>query len=234
MDAPFFLYGGLALATGRGEHVFPLADAAELPLVLLIPEFGVSRPRRPIAVCRNRRLLLAERTGPNGPIVWYGFSRRVPRGPNSVASSSRAASRTTSNGPPCCKRPGLPTPFRGCGAPWRPPEPWRRPCREAVRRCSASLPARKQAARAAARLSEANLRAIATRTITRSEHRAALLGELAGWGVAEGIGAGFWFRSTRVRILPPQPAASGDRSVILPTRAVPAGASAPRPPARSR
>ena len=117
MDAPFFLYGGLALATGRGEHVFPLADVAELPLVLLIPDFGISTPEAYRGSAEAAVLLLSGRMGPNGPIVWYGCSRRVPRGPNSVASSSRDAFRTTWNGPPCCKRPGLPTPFRGCGTP---------------------------------------------------------------------------------------------------------------------
>lgn len=42
MDVPFFLYGGLAVATGRGEQVFPLAAAPELWLVLLLPDFGVA------------------------------------------------------------------------------------------------------------------------------------------------------------------------------------------------
>lgn len=47
MDVPFFLYGGAALAGGRGEAVFPLAEprgaaAAPLPLALLLPRFGIS------------------------------------------------------------------------------------------------------------------------------------------------------------------------------------------------
>ena len=41
MDVPFFLYGGFALAVGRGDRIFPLAAAPELPLVLLIPEFEI-------------------------------------------------------------------------------------------------------------------------------------------------------------------------------------------------
>ena len=45
MDAPFFLYRGFALATGRGDCVFPLAGPAPaLPLVLLLPEFAVPTP----------------------------------------------------------------------------------------------------------------------------------------------------------------------------------------------
>ena len=105
MDAPFFLYGGLALATGRGEHVFPLADVAELPLVLLIPEFGVSTPEayrglpKPPAVPRREN-------GPERADSLVRFLASGPSGPNSVASSSPDAFRTTSNGPPCCKRPG--------------------------------------------------------------------------------------------------------------------------------
>jgi 4-diphosphocytidyl-2-C-methyl-D-erythritol kinase len=41
MDVPFFLRGGAALATGRGERLAPLGSAA-LALVLVNPRFGVS------------------------------------------------------------------------------------------------------------------------------------------------------------------------------------------------
>jgi 4-diphosphocytidyl-2-C-methyl-D-erythritol kinase len=41
MDVPFFLRGGAALATGRGERLTPLGGAA-LPLVLVNPRFAVS------------------------------------------------------------------------------------------------------------------------------------------------------------------------------------------------
>jgi 4-diphosphocytidyl-2-C-methyl-D-erythritol kinase len=41
-DVPFFLVGGTALALGRGEDVFPLADAQRLGLVLVKPSAGVS------------------------------------------------------------------------------------------------------------------------------------------------------------------------------------------------
>ncbi|HXH84080.1 MAG TPA: 4-(cytidine 5'-diphospho)-2-C-methyl-D-erythritol kinase [Candidatus Tectomicrobia bacterium] len=41
MDVPFFLRGGAALATGRGERVTPVAGAA-LALVLVNPRFGLS------------------------------------------------------------------------------------------------------------------------------------------------------------------------------------------------
>jgi 4-diphosphocytidyl-2-C-methyl-D-erythritol kinase len=41
MDVPFFLYGGSALATGRGEHL-KRVDGAGLALVLVNPGFGIS------------------------------------------------------------------------------------------------------------------------------------------------------------------------------------------------
>jgi 4-diphosphocytidyl-2-C-methyl-D-erythritol kinase len=41
MDVPFFLHGGAALATGRGERLTPLGGAA-LALVLVNPRFAVS------------------------------------------------------------------------------------------------------------------------------------------------------------------------------------------------
>ncbi len=61
MDAPFFLYGGAAVCVGRGEQVFPLVSAPTLPLVLLLPDFAVSTPeayeglqRRVAAPSRDR------------------------------------------------------------------------------------------------------------------------------------------------------------------------------------
>jgi len=41
-DVPFFLTGGTAYATGRGEVITPLPSAAGIPLLLLIPEARVS------------------------------------------------------------------------------------------------------------------------------------------------------------------------------------------------
>jgi len=37
-DVPFFLVGGTAYATGRGEVITPLPDIGEIPLLLLMPE----------------------------------------------------------------------------------------------------------------------------------------------------------------------------------------------------
>jgi len=43
-DVPFFLTGGTALATGRGERVVPLPAPAALELELLVPDFGLPTP----------------------------------------------------------------------------------------------------------------------------------------------------------------------------------------------
>jgi 4-diphosphocytidyl-2-C-methyl-D-erythritol kinase len=41
-DVPFFLVGGTAYATGRGEVITPIADAPRLPLLLVLPRERVS------------------------------------------------------------------------------------------------------------------------------------------------------------------------------------------------
>ena len=42
MDVPFFLYGGTALAVSRGDEVYPLEMPADLPIVLILPDFSIS------------------------------------------------------------------------------------------------------------------------------------------------------------------------------------------------
>ncbi len=42
MDVPFFLHGGTALAVGRGDEVFPTGLELDWPIVLILPDFGVS------------------------------------------------------------------------------------------------------------------------------------------------------------------------------------------------
>jgi 4-diphosphocytidyl-2-C-methyl-D-erythritol kinase len=44
-DLNLFLYGGLVLGTGRGEEVWPLPDLPSIPLVIVTPEVGVSTPK---------------------------------------------------------------------------------------------------------------------------------------------------------------------------------------------
>lgn len=41
-DVPFFLHGGLALGTGRGEEILPLPDLDDLAVVLVVPGVEVS------------------------------------------------------------------------------------------------------------------------------------------------------------------------------------------------
>ncbi len=44
-DLPLFLVGGTVLGVGRGEEVYPLPDLASLPVVIVTPEIGVSTPK---------------------------------------------------------------------------------------------------------------------------------------------------------------------------------------------
>src|SRR5205807_9171545 len=44
-DLPLFLVGGTVLGVGRGEEVYPVADLASTPVVIITPEVGVSTPR---------------------------------------------------------------------------------------------------------------------------------------------------------------------------------------------
>jgi 4-diphosphocytidyl-2-C-methyl-D-erythritol kinase len=41
-DVPYFLCGGTAIGTGRGEEVYPLEDAPRLGVVVIKPSFSVS------------------------------------------------------------------------------------------------------------------------------------------------------------------------------------------------
>lgn len=42
MDVPFFLYGGAAVAVGRGDELYPCAVDVDAPIVLILPEFSIS------------------------------------------------------------------------------------------------------------------------------------------------------------------------------------------------
>jgi 4-diphosphocytidyl-2-C-methyl-D-erythritol kinase len=41
MDVPFFLYGGTALAVGRGDEIYPLELGIDFPIVLILPDFSI-------------------------------------------------------------------------------------------------------------------------------------------------------------------------------------------------
>jgi 4-diphosphocytidyl-2-C-methyl-D-erythritol kinase len=44
-DLPLFLVGGTVLGVGRGEEVYPLPDLPSIPMVVAMPQVGVSTPR---------------------------------------------------------------------------------------------------------------------------------------------------------------------------------------------
>ena len=44
-DLPMFLVGGTVLGVGRGEEVYPVADLVSMPVVIVVPEVGISTPR---------------------------------------------------------------------------------------------------------------------------------------------------------------------------------------------
>ncbi len=175
MDAPFFLYGGIAVATGRGEQVFPVSATAELPLVLLIPDFMIPTPdayrglpEPPASISpdggyvRTDSLLRFLESGPSGPQL----SGKLPVGcfPNDL---ERSTVLQTTRPPDAISR--MRSTLKAAGAV------------ETAMSGSGSavfgvFPDRQRATLAASRLSRGNLRAIATRTISRSEHRAALFG----------------------------------------------------------
>lgn len=175
MDAPYFLYGGLALATGRGEQIFPLSVEPKLPLVILVPDFGISTPDAYRGLPRDAGAIgAAERDEPIDRLV-----RFLGPGPQGPGGSGQL--------------------FAGCFLNdlerstvllrTRPPDAIPQ-MRRALRAAGATETAmsgsgsavfgvfldRERAAEAAARLSSDEFRAIATRTITRSEHRRALFG----------------------------------------------------------
>jgi len=65
-DVPFFLVGGTAYATGRGEELTPLRSASGIPLLLVFPEERVATPRafgmlrrfsKPLGIERVRAML---------------------------------------------------------------------------------------------------------------------------------------------------------------------------------
>lgn len=60
-DVPFFLVGGTAYATGRGEELVPLRRAAPIPLLLVFPEERVSTPEAFRLIGRYSRPLGVDR-----------------------------------------------------------------------------------------------------------------------------------------------------------------------------
>jgi len=75
-DLPLFLVGGTVLGIGRGEEVFPLADLADAPLVVVAPAIGVSTPQA-FADWDKLATSNPELTGAEGTSRINGFSRSV-------------------------------------------------------------------------------------------------------------------------------------------------------------
>ena len=173
MDVPFFLYGGRAAAVGRGEQVFPLTGVPELALLLLVPDFGIS------TVEAYRRLPPLRAPGGSPP-------DRVPVGTIGVSVEPEPGARKE------CGRgfeAALRNDLESSGA-LRTPRCDRRipEMRRALMTVGAKGAAmsgsgsavygvfadRAAAVRAAASCARKGITAIATRTISRAEHREAL------------------------------------------------------------
>ena len=171
MDAPFFLYGGLALAAGRGEQVFPLSGGPRVPLVILVPQFGIPTPDAYRGLPRQ----LTETPG-EGPDRLVRF---LVRGPEGIGRSGELLPGCFLND---LERSSVLRSVRPPGA----ISVMRRALTAAGATATAMsgsgsavfgvFPDRERAARAASGLSGDDFRAIATRTIARSEHRTGLFG----------------------------------------------------------
>jgi 4-diphosphocytidyl-2-C-methyl-D-erythritol kinase len=88
-DVPFFLVGGLAWATGRGEHLTPLEPLVDLPLLLVLPPTAVSTPA---AFSRLAEMRAADEVGIS-PFIGLDRSREalaaLARGDSTLMESLR-------------------------------------------------------------------------------------------------------------------------------------------------
>ncbi len=221
MDAPFFLYGGSAFAGGRGEQVFPLARVPALALVLVVPPWEVrtrdayrglrgSLPRSLPGEAAARRSTLAGSVAagsrPGEEALWK-CSAKDPF-PNDLEASTALGERERDLGVPEMRRllaaaGAIRTAMSGSGS-------------AAFGVFSGGAAAAAAAISVSRAVSGRGGRAIATRTISRAEHRAALFGRPLGvrsdgaWpsGQAPGFGSGSrGFESFR-----PSQRSGGDRS----------------------
>ncbi len=103
-DVPFFLVGGEAEVTGRGEHVTPLPDSEPTDLLVLVPPFPLSTGEVYATIGRARdesgdEYLARFRTLPRLRIRHHGLgfrNRSVRRGGGRRRASRRAASGRSS------------------------------------------------------------------------------------------------------------------------------------------
>ncbi len=182
MDVPFFLYGGLALATGRGDQVFPLPDGPEVEIVLLIPSFEIPTGDAYRLLPESAALTPQDHEtdggtdgiariwplmGPGSPEGRFAPEMLTGRFANDLEQSEVLRETRTSDALFEMRRAltavgAVETAMSGSGS--------------AV---FGVFRDREAAETAAARLSGDSFRAVATRTISRAEHRAAIFGEEA-------------------------------------------------------
>lgn len=84
-DVPFFLEGGTAYATGRGEQLQPLAGAIDVPILLVLPGEPVSTPRAFAMLAEDR-----EATG-TAPLEFIGVdqTRRLTGSVTKMVAATR-------------------------------------------------------------------------------------------------------------------------------------------------
>jgi 4-diphosphocytidyl-2-C-methyl-D-erythritol kinase len=106
-DVPFFLVGGTALAAGRGEELYPLADVRRLGIVIVTPSFPVATADAYRWLDEDRASGLATDAGPGPAALDVGWpaplemrndlqapvGRRHPDIPALVASCLGAGAR---------------------------------------------------------------------------------------------------------------------------------------------
>jgi len=181
-DLPLFLVGGTVLGVGRGEEVYPLPDLPSMAIVVVTPEIGVSTPRAFAdwdAQERLTRPLVSDRLFEVGCVLSAWLSGFISGSPNTGAPAkggSRAGNLLLD-----LVRTGIENDFEKVVFPQYPEL---RDIKGALERAGsryASLsgsgstlyglfrsPA--EATKAAGRLRKQGLRAVATRTLTRSQY----------------------------------------------------------------
>jgi 4-diphosphocytidyl-2-C-methyl-D-erythritol kinase len=181
-DLPLFLVGGTVLGVGHGEEVYPLPDLPSMAIVVVTPEIGVSTPRAFAdwdAQERLTRPLASDRLFEVGCVLsaWLSsFTSGLPNTGASAKGGSRAGKLLSD-----LVRTGIENDFEKVVFPQYPEL---RDIKGALERAGsryASLsgsgstlyglfrsPA--EAAKAAGRLRKQGLRAVATRTLTRSQY----------------------------------------------------------------
>jgi 4-diphosphocytidyl-2-C-methyl-D-erythritol kinase len=178
-DLPLFLVGGTALGVGRGEEVYPLPDLPSVAIVVVLPEVGVSTPHAFADWDRLTRSGASDRLVEVGCALSAWLSGLTSGYPNTGASAkggSRAGNLLSD-----LVRTGIENDFEKVVFPKYPElrdikgELERAGSHYASLSGSGStlyglfrLPA--EAAKAARRLRKQRLKAVATRTLTRSQY----------------------------------------------------------------